>query len=628
VFQVSEQYIEKMMHHGSRRRLSGTIGSVPFTNDDVIAGSFSINGKAAESSDMKIGGVYIGELAMSFVPSFINKIDRDEYSGKEVSISIGLLLDPDNDTWIDVPCGVFTLDEESPQLSKNGIAVTGYDHMAKFDKKFTIDTTSSTLYGYLSYACTECGVELGITEEEVQALYNGTEVLGLYTPNDIETYRDLIYWVAQAAACFACCDRYGKLVLRKFGNPTGIVFDEDHRDDDVVFSGYTTKWTGVSFVDIETQMTRYYGLEVDDGLTMNLGGNPLLQLGTTDAIERRRRAVLQGVSEIRYTPFYFNSARDPIFDLGDEIPFTGGLSGNSTGCVMSISYSISSYSFEGYGNKPTLANARSKTDKNISGLMQNTVENEVTYYNFANLDVITFGSEQETTIARMTFLAAQETTVKILHEFIFDMAADLSNTNSYEIRYYLDGELINYKPYESLSPLLVSTDIPDTEQNEGEEETSTTYNADIQPVEVSICRDFFYILKNVEPNIRHVWEVRVITHGIEETTIQVNHAHVTIEGQRLYASDYWDGFLEFKDDFSLIPFGRMSLVSITENLTITLADNIIEHLSDIVEMIDLKTMELLPVADAVSITMEWLSLATEDRKKILTEDGKRIRIVM
>lgn len=601
MFQVSEQYIEKMMHHGSRRRLSGTIGSVPFTNDDVIAGSFSINGKAAESSDTKIGGVYIGELAMSFVPSFINKIDRDEYSGKEVSISIGLLVDPDNDTWIDVPCGVFTLDEESPQLSKNGIAVTGYDHMAKFDKKFTIDTTSSTLYGYLSYACTECGVELGMTEEEVQALYNGTEVLGLYTPNDIETYRDLIYWVAQAAACFACCDRYGKLVLRKFGNPTGIVFDEDHRDDDVVFSGYTTKWTGISFVDIETQMTKYYGLEVDDGLTMNLGGNPLLQLGTADAIERRRRAVLQGVSEIRYTPFYFNSARDPIFDLGDEIPFTGGLSGNSTGCVMSIFYSISSYSFEGYGNKPTLANARSKTDKNISGLMQNTVENEVTYYNYVNLDDFNLEPEVETLVSSIRFVPIQPTTVKVLQEFILDFVADLSQGGSYEVHYYLDGELQTYKPYESLGAI----------EDGGE-------------VEFSIARDLFYILKEVEPNIAHVWQTKIITHGAS-AVIKAGNAHVTIEGQRLYGEDYFDGYIEVTDDVTFFDIGAIEIGELSETVEVTTINAVVPVGSDNFTEIPIASLGVGDITDTLQVFLEGgFYIATEDGKIITTEDGKGI----
>ncbi len=615
MYSVSEAYLERMMHHGTRRRLSGTIGSVPFTSDDVVKDSLNISAKAADASDMKIGGVYLGEFSMSFVPSFINKVARDQYSGKEVAISIGLWIpDPEDEIdggeWVDVPCGVFTLDEESPQLSKNGIAVSGYDHMKMFDKKFDLDTTSATPYGYLTYACNACGVELGNTQEEIEALYNGTELLGLYSPNDIETYRDLLYWLAQACSCFACCDRQGRLVLRKFGNPTGITFDEDHRDDDVVFSGYTTKWTGVSFVDIQTQMTRYYGLEVDDGLTMNLGSNPLLQIGSVDAIERRRRAVLQGVSEIQYTPFSFNSARDPIFDLGDEIPFTGGLSGNCTGCVMSLNYTLSNYNFEGYGDKPSLANARSKSDKDISGLIQETTENQVTYYQFANVEPITFGSEQEVSIAKLRFVSAQKTTVKILHEFIFDMLADLASDGSYELRYYLDDELLTYKPYERIGGI---------------------YGGQSGATELSICRDFFYILKDVEPNFRHEWEVKIVTHGISSTTIKTNNAHVVLEGQRMYGDDYFDGFIEAEDILSIIPYGYLGVVPITDSAVVKLFEAPIAIGTDNVGFYDFSSMSVLPIAEGtgdlsphIYLTPVFGYILTEDGDNLTTENGDRL----
>lgn len=553
MFQVSEAYLERMMHHGTRRRLSGTIGSVAFSNDDVKKDSLLITGKAAESSDMKVGGVYLGEMSMTFLPSFLEKISKADYSGKEVSISIGLWIpDPEDEEdggdWVDVPCGVFTLDEESPQLSKEGVAVTGVDHMAKFDKKFSINTTSSTLYGYLYYACQECGVTLGNTEEEIRSWYNGNDIIPLYAPNDIETFRDLIYWVAQACARFACCDRYGRLVLRKFGNPTSVVFDEDHRDDDVTFSGYVTKWTGISVVNIRTQYTNYYGLPIDNGLTMNLGSNPLLQLGSVDEVERRRRAVLQGVSEIQYTPFYMNSARDPIFDLGDEINFTGGISGTCTGCVMSFSYSMANSNFEGYGDKPSLTNALSKSDKNISGLMKATAENQITYYIYTNLDAISLEPETEERIAKLRFTAMQRTTVKIMHEFLFDMLADLASDCSYELRYYLDDELLTYKPYERLEGISQLTEGDDTE--------------------FSIARDLYYVLRNVEANVLHTWEVKMITHGISRTDIDINHIHITLEGQRLYGEDYVGGFLEAQDDLELFTLGGLGLLALEDSAVI------------------------------------------------------------
>jgi len=470
MYSVSEAYIEQMMKRGIRRRLVGTIGSVPFSGDDVVQNSFSVSAKAAEESETKIGGVYLGELELTFVPSFLSKVARNAYEGKEVSVSIGLLVTEEGEdpAWVDVPVGVYTL--QAPKISKQGISVSGYDNMQKLDKKYTSIQTSASIYSLLTYISDQCNVEIGMTQAEVEALPNGGEVLGIYEENDIETYRDLLYWVAQTCGCFACADRTGKIVLRKLGTSNDVEFDENHRDADVVFSGYTTKWTGVSFVDISTKTTRYYGLEIDDGLTMNMGANPLLQYGIGDTLNRQRNAVLNAVAEIQYTPFYCNSARDPIYDLGDVINFSGGISGDCVGCVMAYEYTLTNCSFEGYGDNPALANARSKTDKDISGLVQSTSENEVTYHTYTNLERINIAPETETTIASLAFTSAQTTTVKILHEFILDMVKDLTIGGGYELRYYLDEELVGYKPYENMSGLNITTEVPVVPDPEPEEE--------------------------------------------------------------------------------------------------------------------------------------------------------------
>ena len=612
MYSVSEAYITQMMKRGTRRRLSGTIGSVPFTGDDVVQGSFSVTGRATEESDTKIGGVYLGELEMTFVPSFISKVARTEYQNKVVSVSIGLWI-PDTENplggeWVDVPIGVYTL--QAPKISKQGISVTGYDNLYKLDKKFDIDQTSATPWGYLTHIANSCGVTLGQSQGEIEALPNGTELLGLHPDNDIETFRDLLYWLAQACGCFACADRAGNIVLRRFGNSTGVTFNEDHRDNDIVFSGYTTKWTGISFVDIDTQMTNYYGLEVDDGLTMNMGANPLLQIGSALAVDRRRRAVLYAVADIQYTPYYMNSARDPIFDLGDILPFSGGLSGGCTGCVMAYAFTLTNYTFEGFGDDPALANARSKTDKNISGLIHSTTENEVTFYKYANLDDITIADNVETEIASLAFMSAQTTTVKIMHEFLMDMVTDLASNSSYEVRYYLDNELLPYKPYEHLGAI----------QQQSGSQTA-----------MSICRDFFYVLKDVEPNVRHTWKVKVITHGVQETSIQADHANIVIEGQRMYGESYFDGMIEVEENITVMPLGHLYLVAVSDQVAVIINNAAAASVSDNIAIYNVKTMQEVVIAEGtgelspqVFLETEYGHIMTEDGNYITTEDGYRL----
>lgn len=627
MYSVSQAYLTQMMSHATRRRLTGIIGEQAFTGADVVAGSFEVTGRATTESETKIGGVYLGELALTFVPSFLTKVARYAYRDMEISVAIGLLV---NSVWVDIPVGVYTV--QAPKISKRGIEITAYDHMKRLDKKFNIDQTSSTAWGFLSYMAETCGVNLGNTQEEIEALPNGTELFGIHPDNDIETFRDLLYWLAQSLGCFACADRAGNIVLRPFGTPTGVEFDEMHRDIDVVFSGYVTKWTGVSFVDIDTKITRYYGLEVDDGLTMNMGANPLLQLGTPEAVTRRRTAVLNAVAQIQFTPFYANSARDPIFDLGDAIPFTGGISGESTGCVMAYTYSLDNYTFEGYGDDPALSNARSKTDKNISGLLQNTTENEVTYYNFANLDEITFGSEHEVTIANLYFTAAQETTVKIMHEFIMDMVKDLGVDSSYELLYYLDGELVNYSPYERLSPIVATTEvpvIPDSvlEPTDGETEP---VEAVFDPVELSIARDFFYVLRGIQPSIRHSWQVRMIAHGIDSVTIGVDHAHIVLEGQRLYGDQYFDGYLAATDDLLAVEIGGVGMVAMTDSAGVSFNAAAVGIGNDEIELLDIGSVGLIQIQEGTGALAPHIYLdggfilTAEDDSVLCDEDNTRL----
>ena len=277
---------------------------------------------------------------------------------------------------------------------------------------------------------------------------------------------------------------------------------------------------------------------------------------------------------------------------------------------MSLNYSLDSYSFEGYGDDPTLANARTKTDKDISGIIQGTTENQVTYYQYANVDDITFGSEQEVSLAKLRFTSAQKTTVKILHEFIFDMLSDLASEGSYELRYYLDDELLSYVPYERLGGI---------------------YGATSGNSEFSIARDFFYILKDVDPNVRHTWEVKMIAHGIDSVSIDANHAHVVIEGQRMYGDSYFDGFIEAEDVLTIIPYGNLALVSVSDSAEIALVNAAIGQGTDVIGMYDFTTMTVSQITEGtgslsphIFLQTEYGHILTESGDYLTTESGDRL----
>lgn len=621
MYNVSDAYKAKMLDQIQTHRLVGLLDDTySFTEADVIGVSYK---NQCSQKNVALGSVNIGVLKLTLL---VDLLDRGDYYGKKIVLYDGLKIEEESgeDVFEDVPVGVFYIAEAIRTAA--GIVITAYDVLSKTDKNLTIDQTSGTLYYFCKYIESETGAVFGMTQEECEALPNGLEVLSPYEDNDMTTFRDLMSAIAQMVGGFAYAERDGTWKLRSFDNVSVITIPKARRMSGTEISDFDSYYDFVSYVDAQTKIVKVIG--EGDGLVMKLGNQPFLQYGTPEAITRRVENIVAVVKQMVYTPF--KASMLPAFialDFGDVIELEDDYSGEtSSGAVMLATWTYNrSYKVQCYGDNPNLRDAQSRTDKDISGIISQTVQNEVTYYNFANLEPIVFGSEQEVTIAELHFTSAQQTTVKILHEFIFDMIKDLAVDGSYEVRYYLDEQLINYTPYESLSALKISTDIP-----EPEEELSEPIEAVIDPVAVSITRDFFYVLKDVDPNIRHSWEVRILAHGIEQVSIDVNHAHVTLEGQRLYGDEYFDGYIEAKEPITVIPVGNLAPVEITDEAVFVFNQALNNIASDNVSMLDVADLGLLPIVEGSGVLAPHVYmdggffLAAEDGSVLCAEDETRL----
>lgn len=620
MYSVSDAYKAKMLDQVQTHRIVGLLDDAySFTEADVIGVSYR---NQCSQKNVALGSVNIGVLKLTFL---VDLLDRGDYYGKKIIIYDGLKID--ENVFEDVPIGVFYIAEAIRTAA--GIVITAYDVLSKADKNLTIDQTSGTLFYFCKYIESETGAHFGMSQEECEALPNGTEVISPYEDNDMTTFRDLMSALAQMVGGFAYADRNGNWKLKSFDNVSVISIPKARRMSGTEISDFDSYYDFVSYVDAKTKNVKVVG--EGDGLVMKLGNQPFLQYGTPEAIDRRVNNILNVVKEMVYTPF--KASMLPAFialDLGDVIELEDDYAGDtSSGAVMLATWTYNkSFKVQCYGDNPNLRDAQSRTDKDISGIINQTVQNEVTYYNFANLEPIELGSDYEVTIAQLYFTAAQQTTVKILHEFIMEMMRDLSLQGSYEIRYYLDGERVNYSPYESLSPLVITTEIPDPEESG---EGTQSIQADIEPVESTITRDFFYVLRDVAPGIRHSWEVKIITHGIEQTTIDVNHAHITLEGQRLYGEDYFDGYIEAADNLIAEPIGGLGLVSMSEGTgedapKIELQNLIVNQANDNIKLENIAGLGLISMDDAATILLEYVALATENGEDFLTEDNQILTV--
>lgn len=594
MYSVSSAYLAKLISIGKkRRRIRGSIGSVNFTENDILENSFSYTDIAVKSADIKLGGVFIGSLKLTFLQSFISNIPRGTWKGRELNITIGLFLGLDEnyeEIWEDVPIKPFTISEANH--SALGIDVTAYDAMGKLDASIQLSVTSGLPYGIASLACQECGVTLGMTAEEMAALPNGDQILGLYPESDIETWRDLISWLAVTLGGFATINRSGELVFRtwKDGTQPDIEIGVNDRFTGGTWSDFSTNYSAVQLTNMEDGTALYYSVTPDNGLTMDLGANPLLQYGVASARESQCRAILNALQNLKYVPFSSSSLIDPALDLGDVILYSDGIADDAVCCVMRIDFSFSKgATVKGYGKNPSLNGARSSQDKAIAQAARGSKEQGITYYPFINTQAVSLTTTPQR-LYRIAFATADTTTVELWHEVKWDIdASDGDVEITYE--YYLDGVKFDYEPVDTWG---------------------SGYHSMPHP----------YWLIDVEGGVTHFWEVRAsLNRG--SASVAIGDIHALLKGQKLVGSVKFDGNIEVADEFEPFVSG-MDIVGISENIAIAMSRPIPITASDTFQPF-VSGMDIVGISDNMNITREkeQYYLVTENGDNLGTEDGDR-----
>lgn len=361
--------------------IDGTIGDVSFDEDSVLKGSLSLNRLLSGSNEFRLGGCHIGQLNISFIDV---DIERNSWEGKEIEATIGIGEK-------DIPIGVYNVDNATH--SKGIVAVTAYDNMAKFDKSCGTDAgTNGFPYDLLALACQSCGVTLGMTRADVEALPNGNKTLVLNTMGDIETWRDYIYWIAVTLCSFATVDRDGSLIVNTFHNTVDDTIPSDSRFNTSTYNDEVITYTGVTIYVEEDKATEYYHAAVDNGYTLNIGNNPFFQVSRIMR-EEYMANIVAALSNIQFNscsvkvPFGFH------YDLGDVLKFPNG-QGSATNkfCVMGMSLKYNGECV--LSGIPGQKNSQSKTDKNLQGLLSTVSKNEFTSYELRNVAPISIGEDE------------------------------------------------------------------------------------------------------------------------------------------------------------------------------------------------------------------------------------------
>ena len=577
MYSVSNDYITAESKAVKQFKLRGKCCGKDFTDADILNGSFTVTNQCSSPSELTIGAVYIGQLTATFFDTL--NIQRTEWVGGTITVQAGLKLA--SGFYEFVPIGTYTIAEA--KHARSGIEVVAYDNMSKLDRELDFDATYGTVYELLSAFCLACGVELGMTRAEVEALPNGTRTLGIYPDNDCQTYRDFVSNLAAVCCCFATIGRDGKLYLRTFTGASIDSFDSSERFQGCKFSDYITSYAGVTVTNAEEGGIDAY-TNGNRGVSLDLGENPFLQYGLEEMLSEIGQDIADALKYTAYTPFEATLLCGAEFDLGDVLTMTEGTAGTESTCfIHSWTWTFNrGCTIKGVGSNPDVGTAKGKYDKMISGMRKNN-SSEIKYYAFTNAAPYEIADGEEAMIMYINFATVKPGYVVFQAEIHAEVSGEITFT------YKLNSADMDFQPIEQF-----------------------TVNQDNHIISL------FYPLVSAG-NTSYELELWAEMAG-GACDIAVNDVRALLWGQGLAANDTWTGILRFEDEIPAVALVDMGIATITDVMTFETQNPTEEGFADAVGVIALTDLGVVSFATGVYINRDSASAYTWSEFSNIVDD--------
>ena len=579
MYPVSEAFLQAVQGNTRKYYWTGKITTAagaeyPFTQEDIVKGSGYITAQCCGNSEIELGAVYAAEMGISLF------LDIDRYTLEDAEVELSYHLRLADGTYEAVPMGIFEVSEANRTV--HVLELKAYDRMLRFDRAFNGFETIGTAYGMMALCSTACGVELAQRQAEIEALPNGSELLSIYPENDIETYRDVLYFTAQVLGGFFCINREGKLEFRQYGETPVMEILQKHRFSSS-FSDFVTRYTAVSSTNLRTQTSEYYSLETDDGQTMNLGVNPLLQFGLEETRAELCRNILTALSTVNYVPFDSDTIGNPALDLGDVLTFSGGQAdAQQITCVTSFTVKIGGrQSLKCVGKNPRLSQAKSKNDKNISGLLNQIEAGKIGIHTFTNASEYSIG-ETDVRIISIEFASKEENHAQFFGQVVVDVEAQAVEKSAQASGTIVipfpspgsgtagndgtedgpsgtepeAGDAEDGADGEETPDISVDVSLPVNWMEDGKAVCYVTFelnNAEIllhHPVETwhsgKHILSLYYPIENIVPNITNTFNVYLRMED-GSGSVEIGGCIASISGQAMAAAAAWDGRIDIEE---------------------------------------------------------------------------------
>lgn len=571
-----------------KHRVRGTIDAIPFTSANILAGSMTITNQISDAADAKIGSVYIGKLTVTFLNNLV--VNPRTWRNRKIVVNFGLCTSESPDVYEYFKIGEFYVSEAN--ITADGINITAYDAMSFFSVPLPDSyIASGTVYSIANNICQICGVSFGMTQVETEALPNGSVQLGLFTPNDCQTYRDIIYWLSVTVGGWATINRAGQLVFGTYDRENTAVetITPAMRVQGATFSDFVTDFGSARFEN-EDGTVEVIGTP-NIGVSYNVGFDPFLQFGTFAIRYTLRRRVFEAINNMQFMPFKIERISAPVYDLGDIVEISGGIAATieNIGCIQSITWNLGKgLTIAGFGADPNLKNAQSANDSANAAATRATKASEMVYKKYQNLTAINVATEP-VKVVNIDFIADRKTTVELWHEIQLETALSAGSSEmTVEAVYYMDYVEQARKPVETF--------------------TDSAFH----------LLDLHYEME-VEDAGSHIWEVYLEASG-GTAAIRINDILALLKGQGISKVDAWNGIIILDDEMPRIPI-IMQARGLTDEATLETHNNDTERISDTYTRVS-PIMQVRALTESINITMYQpeFNIVTEDDEFNITDE--------
>lgn len=341
---------------------------IEFSRENLNQNQSKLTRQYASGDTLEIGNAYSSQLTLGLRGEY----DKYQFYGAVIELTFRLHLT--SSTYEDVPCGTFVVADAEFQY--NSVKLTAYDYMQSFSGKIS-SLTDSEPYSALVAICTACGVTLGSTQADIEAMVNGTATLKLSVLENTETYRNVIGYIAAILCANAVIGVDGELYLKQYSNNYVRNLGVSDRYSST-YIDYIGRYTTLALIDGDGNEQTYIasGSYSETLLTMSIGTNPILN--AMEDKDDMAQDIIDELSTIVYAPCTITTTQDPSLDIGDTLRISGGNIENPVNIIIT-KQDIKLYGqtqIVSAGGNYELTEAKTKTEAVVQQVPQKIAQTE------------------------------------------------------------------------------------------------------------------------------------------------------------------------------------------------------------------------------------------------------------